>query len=169
MLRLSLVIFWAYSFSCASEIPNDVQNLLNKRHKAVESIDSKLIKELEKLKVAYTKRGDLKSANTIVGLIEEYNTAQKLSDKTVLYNKLVNSSWKWWKNERITLLSNNTALWSYNGRNTFTWKIVDVDKRIIEGITSNGKIYRITFNERFTAGGIKEGETERQTVRFTGE
>ncbi|MDP0490786.1 MAG: hypothetical protein Q7Q71_07040 [Verrucomicrobiota bacterium JB023] len=56
-----------------SGLSHDVQQLISKRDRAVERIDQKLIEELEKLKVKYTKAGDLESANKTVELIEKYS------------------------------------------------------------------------------------------------
>ena len=54
-----------------SELPTDVQNLISKREKAIAEIDRIYVRELEELKVKYTKAGDLDSANAIVSLIEK--------------------------------------------------------------------------------------------------
>lgn len=55
----------------ASELPDDVQRLIDKRSEAVAQINLKFVRELEKLKIKYTKAGDLDSANAIVALIEK--------------------------------------------------------------------------------------------------
>lgn len=53
-----------------SELPSEVAQLLKKRNEAVASIDTKLDKHLEKLKLEYMKKGDLKTANAIQALIK---------------------------------------------------------------------------------------------------
>lgn len=59
------------TFAPAKELPEDVQILINKRDNAISQINIKFVEELEKLKVKYTKSGDLDSANAIVALIEK--------------------------------------------------------------------------------------------------
>lgn len=58
--------------SAGEDLPSDVQWLVTKRNEAVAKIDRTFVDELEKLKVKYTKAGDLESANRTVKLIEEY-------------------------------------------------------------------------------------------------
>ena len=60
------------SLAHGSEIPNDARQLLEKREEAVKAIDRRLVEELEKLKVAYTKHGELDSANAIVEIVNKY-------------------------------------------------------------------------------------------------
>ena len=58
--------------SSGEELPSDVQRLFGKRNEAIAKIDRTFVNELEKLKVKYTKKGDLDSANAIVTLIEQF-------------------------------------------------------------------------------------------------
>ena len=73
-----LLVFSLMSHASGSEVPNDARLLLEKRDEAVKAIDRRLVEELEKLKVAHTKRGDLESANAVVALIKKYKTDARL-------------------------------------------------------------------------------------------
>lgn len=53
------------------ELPSDVKALGTQQAAAALKIDRSYIQELEKLKVKYTKQGDLDTANAIVALIEK--------------------------------------------------------------------------------------------------
>lgn len=121
---ISLFIF-LIGFAHADELPSDVKNLLEKRNTAVSAIDKRLVEELEKLKVNYTRRGDLDAANSIVELINKYNpdpTAKKNAASEAVKDKLVG---KWfiydtvqphvWRgiitiNEDLTYTSNNKGV-----------------------------------------------------------
>lgn len=59
-----------------AELPDEARQLLEKRTEAVKAIDHRFVEELEKLKVAHTKRGKLDSANAIVALIAQYRVDQ---------------------------------------------------------------------------------------------
>ncbi len=69
-LKASLLIPLMCLASFAGELPPEAQRLVNQRNDAIQKIDEKLVDELEKVKVKYTKSGDLDSANSIVKLIE---------------------------------------------------------------------------------------------------
>ena len=71
-------ILFVIPFTCAhgSELPSDVLNLFEKREEAVRAIDRRLVDELERLKLVYTKRGDLDTANAIVAEIQKVASVQ---------------------------------------------------------------------------------------------
>ncbi len=64
------------SLAQGSELPDDARQLLEKRDEAVKAIDRQFAEELEKLKTAHTKRGDLDSANAIAALISSTQIAR---------------------------------------------------------------------------------------------
>lgn len=76
---MPLICFVAFG----AELPPDVQRLVEQRNNAIQNIDKKFAEELDKLKVRYTKAGELDSANTIVNLIETINVPNNLSKETV--------------------------------------------------------------------------------------
>jgi hypothetical protein len=67
------IIFLSAASPCiaAEKIPLQLQTLIDGRTKAIERIDIKFVEELNKLKVSYTKAGDLESANLVAKIILE--------------------------------------------------------------------------------------------------
>ena len=57
------------TISLGAELPQEALRLVELRKKAIENIDKQFVGELEKVKITYTKKGDLDSANAIVTLI----------------------------------------------------------------------------------------------------
>lgn len=55
--------------SACAELPVDARRLVDARARELERIDKKFITELESLKVAHMKRGDLNAANEVANLI----------------------------------------------------------------------------------------------------
>jgi hypothetical protein len=70
VLLMPLMCFVAFG----AELPSDVQRLFEQRNNAIQKIDVKFTEELDKLKVKYTKAGDLESANAILDLIKTINS-----------------------------------------------------------------------------------------------
>lgn len=64
-----LAIFVAGSSALATELPPDVDKLLKQRNEAISTLNKRYVEELERLKLKYTKKGDLETANAIVELI----------------------------------------------------------------------------------------------------
>ena len=56
-------------------IPTEAKTLLEQRQKAIEKIDEKMTQELEKIKVDYTKRGNLEAAVAVAELIKKFPTS----------------------------------------------------------------------------------------------
>jgi hypothetical protein len=69
-----------------------VQNLIKKRDEAVSQIDITFVRELEKMKLKYTKLGDLESANKIVDLIARH--AIKVVDGTPADPEFEGTKWE---------------------------------------------------------------------------
>lgn len=64
-----IAAFALLSPALAGNLPEDARRLAEARYAAIERIDEKFVSELEKLKVAHAKRGDLEAANAIAELI----------------------------------------------------------------------------------------------------
>lgn len=64
----------------ADKVPSELKNLQAIRAKKIKAIDNAYIQALEKLKVKFTKRGDLESANTIVAEIKKIGTDGPLTE-----------------------------------------------------------------------------------------
>ena len=82
ILISSLVLL--ISVSQGVELPLEAKKLADQRSEAIQKIDAKYVQELEKIKVAYTKRGDLDSANAVAELIEKVNFRQQASIENVI-------------------------------------------------------------------------------------
>jgi hypothetical protein len=148
----------------ADELPSDVKNLLEKRENAVSAIDKRLVEELEKLKVNYTKRGDLDAANAIVELINNYKPTDGDDDVNEDMKKaLIGTMWVWFRHETITFEDNNKALFNSNDQRLFTWEITDEKERIISGMTPSGRAYKMQFSKNFKKARIFDGAVERDT------
>ena len=81
--------------------------------------------------------------------------ASDATQSSVLHRQLLNTTWKWWKDETITFLAGGKARWSV-GKEFFTWKVTDPAQRTIEGLTGAGKKYTIAFNADLSGGSIVE-------------
>lgn len=82
---ISLLAGW----SSGEELPREVERLISKRNEAVTKIDRTMVEELEKLKLQYTKDGDLEAANKTVELIDLYTDAslkEELAGKWRIYD-----------------------------------------------------------------------------------
>jgi len=94
--RNFFVITILSTLSLYAEIPKEAQRLVDSRERAIDKIDEKFIKELEKIKVVYTKKGNLDAANAIVALInsvEDDNTVYS-NDNTLFSNDTIEGIWK---------------------------------------------------------------------------
>jgi hypothetical protein len=68
ILLSTLVLALPISFG--AEMPQGIQTLIDKRQDAIGKIDKMFIQELEKVKIAYVKAGDLEKANLAAELIK---------------------------------------------------------------------------------------------------
>jgi hypothetical protein len=113
--------------SLGDELPDDVQALVAKRDEAISRIDITFVRELEKLKVKYTKLGDLDSANKIVELIAQYPT--KVENGMPSDPEFDNTTWEFRnKSKQLGILDllPGGKVKSKNYPNS-TWKRVDKD------------------------------------------
>ena len=95
MKKTIITLILTALFAIAQEIPLKLKNLEAHRAKAVEEINIKFVKELEKLKVYYTKKSDLGSAVLVQSRITKYT-------KTIEEDKkepaIIVGKW-YWKNQ----------------------------------------------------------------------
>jgi len=163
-MKVFLLFLFFIGVSHADEIPSNAKSLLEKRDNAVRVIDRRLVEELEKLKVIYTKRGDLNAANAIVELIGKYKTDE--GDENVdkdMKTTLIGTKWVWFRHETITFADNDKAFFNSNDQQLFTWKITDEKERIISGTTPSGRAYKMKFSKNFKKVRIFDGAVERDT------
>jgi hypothetical protein len=138
-----LLVFSLVSRAGASEIPNDARLLLEKREEAVKAIDRRLVEELEKLKVAHTKRGDLESANAIVALIKQYQADLGIAkDEPSQIARLVGV----WRRD-----TDKTTL-QFNPDGTGMW--------------NNRDMFRVSYNAKSDQFEIKSPRWEVNTMKF---
>ncbi len=158
-----LTIFNVSFSAVGSELPDDVKNLVEKRQQAVNRINSVFVEELKKLKLNYTRTGNLNTANAIVSLVEQYEVVNDADEDQDMSSLLKNTTWAWFRNESVTFLDNGRARWSYNDQESFSWRITNQKARVVSGITPRGVNYKITFSKCFTKGTILENNRERLT------
>lgn len=124
-IRIGLILSLCVGCGSAEELPNDVQLLVSKRNAAIAKIDHTFIEELEKLKVKYTKAGELESANATVALIDKFRVEEfpepSLSE---LPKEVYGKSFNWSLNGRN---EGNRLIIFEGGNGTFggkaiTWK-----------------------------------------------
>lgn len=120
-----ILIFVTVAFSVGEELPSDIQSLLNKRDQAVAKIDQTLVQELEKLKIKYTKAGELDAANATVALIDKYKATQTDGGKLPEFpNDIYGKIFSWADNgknrgNRLVILEGGKG--NFSG-NAITWK-----------------------------------------------
>ena len=138
-----LLVFPLVSHASGSEVPNDARLLLEKREEAVKAIDRRLVEELEKLKLANTKRGDLESANAIAALIKQYRADQDIAkDEPSQIARLVGI----WRRD-----TDKTTL-QFNADGTGMW--------------NNRDMFRVTYNAKSDQFEIKSPRWEVNTMKF---
>ena len=107
------------SHAGASELPSDARLLLEKREKAVKAIDRRMVEELEKLKAAHAKRGDLDSANAIVELMKQYQDDQGNAKEDSSPMARLVGVWRR-DTDNTTLLFNSDGTGMWNNRDMFS-------------------------------------------------
>lgn len=71
---LIIVIFTQTYSASSGELPQQIQKLDEKRQKAISKINEVFVNELDKIKMNYTKAGDLENANLVADLIKQTMT-----------------------------------------------------------------------------------------------
>ena len=163
-MKTFLLFLFLAGITHADQIPSDVKHLLDKRDDAVRVLDKRLVEELEKLKINYTKKGDLDAANAIVELIGKYDTdgADEDVDEDIKAT-LIGTTWVWYNQETITFTQNDNALYNSNSKKLFTWEITDQKERIISGTTPSGRVYKMQFSKNFKKARIIDGAVQRDS------
>jgi hypothetical protein len=80
-------------------MPPDVQRVVDQRAAAVAKIDKIYLQELEKLKLNYTKKGDLETANKIVALTKQVSLPFSVNTAEELKTFLEDTVWNWSSDE----------------------------------------------------------------------
>jgi hypothetical protein len=168
LIRISSISLLLAAILAGSELPSDVQNLITKRDEAIEKIDVTFVRELEKLKIKYTKLGDLDSANRIVDLIAKHPI--KSSDASD--HEFDGTTWEFLnKSGRLGLLEflAGGKVKSKEYPNS-SWQRVDKDtirfqyeKNQASGIAGGHVIFRFQDANRSKMSGI---QSELGTIRY---
>lgn len=74
-------------------LPSDVHKLVEQRKSAIAKIEQTFLQELEKLKLDYTKKGDLETANRIASLITGEGGESLPNTKEELQAYLTDTKW----------------------------------------------------------------------------
>lgn len=125
LLRNFYQIILLATIASADELPEDLQHLMEKRTEAVAKIDAAFISKLEKLKIKYTKVGDLDTANAIVALIEKFKaTDPNYGNLPIFPNNIFGEIFSWSSNgtnhgNKLILLEGGKG--SFSG-DAITWR-----------------------------------------------
>lgn len=109
----------------AESLPYDVENLQHQREQRIAEIDKIYRKELESLKLKYTKSGNLPVANAIAELIEELVPLDLPKTDEELREFLAGTTWEFDGERSITFLKNGKIKKSW-GQLEPKWKVKDM-------------------------------------------
>jgi hypothetical protein len=131
-----------------NELPPEAKRLEQQRNEAVLKIDTNYSKELEKIKLMYTKRGDLEAANAIKELIDNVNVVVTKKLDTSFPESIISKRWSW-----ITPVTSGQIVFNDNNKAKFnwgelTWRITGKHEITLEARDGNTSV--ITFNEDLT-------------------
>ncbi|MEP2777164.1 MAG: hypothetical protein ABJQ29_15095 [Luteolibacter sp.] len=132
-------IYMTVGLGSGEELPGDVQRLFDKRNEAVTKIDRIFVNELEKLKLKYTRNGDLDSAISIVALIEKFRIEE---DDFEPLSEVYGKSFSWSVNgedygNRIIIFEGGSGTF---GGMAITWKKISERKVRLSFASGNPEI-----------------------------
>ena len=131
---------------CAAETPPEIEALQAQRSRKIDEINRIYRQELEKIKLKYTKLGNLDSANIADALIKSLDTekpAEKDAEKPAEKRVEKDTRWIWGSGGELVLKRDGSAShsqWNSPG----TWVRKDDDTILLDG--PFGSI-RITFKD----------------------
>ncbi|MDQ8189190.1 hypothetical protein [Roseibacillus persicicus] len=133
------LVLLAFEIHGQNRIPDDLERLNLQRERKIAEVNRIYLRELEELKVRYTKEGDLEMANKILAVISSFELKEE--DET-WYLKV--TKWRWESGGVLTLRSNGKAthtLWKYPGK----WEKQDDGSIRLESNTANA--FRVVFED----------------------
>ncbi|MDA7659759.1 hypothetical protein N8651_04030 [Akkermansiaceae bacterium] len=95
-------------FATAEKIPFELERLNNQRDRKIEEINQIYKKQLESLKVKYTKAGNLDAANQVAAILKELGPTKEKETR-----------WEWGSGGELVLRPNGVAthtIWKRNGK-----------------------------------------------------
>jgi hypothetical protein len=102
-----------------------------------------------------------KGNKALVAAIDE---ELSLSSADGLTARIENTTWVWNGSETITFLAGQRGKWSYDNKNSFTWRVSQNDKNLIEGKGPRNQTYTIVLNPDTKTGVVREeGQGDRAT------
>lgn len=139
---------------------------------AVEPVKRRYLSALEPLLRRATQMNDLETAIKIreemqkLGAVAAAAGQQGVAPAS-FQSRLVNTKWVYWGSETLTFLPGGKARWS-EGRDLWTWKVVDAEQRIVEGLHPiKQKTFTMTFEPDLMSGSIQGEGGSRQTRNIT--
>jgi hypothetical protein len=124
-----------------NELPPDVQRLVSQRDAAVSKIDRVFVDQLDKLKVQYTKEGNLEAANATVTLIKKFRIVEDKEDnQSESLSDIFGKTFSWSADGKD---AGNRLILLEGGKGTFAGKAITwehIEKRNIRITQSDGVI-----------------------------
>ena len=103
-----MVSIASVAFATAEKIPFELERLNNQRDRKIEEINQIYKKQLESLKVKYTKAGNLDAANQVAAILKELGPTKEKETR-----------WEWGSGGELVLRPNGVAthtIWKRNGK-----------------------------------------------------
>jgi len=124
-----------FSSLFGAELPHAVRTLVEKRQDAISRIDNVFVQELEKIKVNYTKAGDLESANMVAELIKKTK-----------------------EGDRGFSVDGNDSAMSLERKLVGKWLIYDTDNpKVWSGVITISEDLAYSVDGKFGAAGYQKG------------
>ncbi len=152
MRKLILILVCCLAAPCAiaEKIPFELERLNDQRDRKIAEINQIYKRQLEALKVKYTKAGNLDAANRVASILEELTPTKEKEKET---------RWEWGSGGELVLGPNGVAthtIWKRNGRwsreeDGAIWLESDVGKKFsirLEG--SIGHVTKLSDGKRTT-------------------
>ena len=124
--------------SVFGSVSSELDNIEKQRLKKIEAINTLYLKQFEKLKMEYMKKGDLASANQVQAKIDSISSKEVKSTK----QGLEDSIWTWGSGGTLTLQKNGVARHTSWGHSSGKWRKSN-DGTVT--ITVGSRVFKVTF------------------------
>lgn len=132
-ILIVITILTSSAFFCSAEQPKKLNDLITLRNKKVAKIDAQFLIALEKLKIEYTKSGDLESANSVVSIIKNISSTDNPNALQLLDDIIGEWSFKYKGMDRVFKFTKDSKFigrypvsgrtfsgtWTRSGKNIF--------------------------------------------------
>ena len=133
-----LIVNAVAAMSVMGAIPSELEKLEKERVGEIAEVNSNYVKQLEKLKLKYMKKGDLDSANMVQSKIDSISTPNQKPQK----DQLEDSRWAWGSGGTLTLQKNGVARHTSWGHRSGKWKKYNDGTMTI---TVGSSVFKVTF------------------------